>query len=82
MTAQQAIERIQASNPETRNVITLKRSMLEWVAVYSGPHAEDIKALFDMSTAVLPTAFTPTTDSQTVLAEIRRLNPDVDVRLA
>lgn len=79
MTHQTAVERIQAANPDVRDKITLKRGMLEWIAVYSGPHAEDIRMIFN--TNVLPTAFLPSADARKVLAEISRLNPSADVVL-
>lgn len=48
-----------------------------WLATYSGPHAAEIGELFD--TCTLPTAFTAHTELATVISEVARLNPGVQV---
>lgn len=51
-----------------------------WVAVYQGPHREDILSLF--GTAILPTPFTRSASAERVREEIQRLNPCVFVECA
>jgi hypothetical protein len=63
-----------------RNVIILSLAACGWVATYEGPYAATLQEAF--GTATIPTPFTALTKAETVKAEIARLNPDVDVRVA
>lgn len=51
-----------------------------WLACHEGDRAAELQELF--GTTAIPTAFTEKADPETVLAEIRRLNPEATVRLA
>ena len=51
-----------------------------WCSLHTGPHAAEIVDLF--GTATIPTAFFAAMPAAEVLAEIRRLNPGVEVSLA
>ncbi len=48
-----------------------------WTVQYRGPHAERIRHLFQ--TDLVPTAYTLAKPRAEVVAEIQRLNPDVEV---
>ena len=63
-----------------KNIITLFKNAGMWKARFSGPHAEKVRFLFGADT--LPTAFTDATAPEFVLAQLRELNPGVDVKLA
>jgi hypothetical protein len=65
---------------EPRTTIILKRSENCWIAHHEGDRADELQELF--GTTDIPTAFTEKADPEIVLAEIRRLNPGADVRLA
>jgi hypothetical protein len=61
--------------------ITLKREAGCWIASHRGGRAAaEIQELF--GTLAIPTAFTDEAEPETVLAEIRRLNPDAEVLIA
>jgi hypothetical protein len=64
--------------PDT--TIVLRRSMDCWISHYEGDRAADIQELF--GTTAIPTAFTEKAEPETVLAEIKRLNPGVEVLIA
>ena len=56
--------------------ITLIRTDDGWLALHTDPQVVD-----SFGTGLLPTAFGPSAQPETVLKEIRRLNPEVDVEL-
>jgi hypothetical protein len=62
------------------NRIILSKSAQSWIATFEGPHSQDIIRLF--KTQSIPTAFTLQADANTVLAEIKRSNPGIEVVLA
>lgn len=49
-----------------------------WLATYAGPHAAEIGNLF--GTCTLLTAFTARAPLETVLAEVTKRHPNVNVR--
>ena len=61
------------------NRITLYRGGNCWLAQFSGPHAMEIRRLFDTDT--LPTPFSEAATPNVVLAAIERANPDMQVEI-
>lgn len=59
--------------------IRLRRYDGIWHATSEGPGAQRIRELF--GTVTIPTPFMATVPASTVLAEIQRRNPDVEVTI-
>jgi len=61
------------------NTITLDIQQGMWVAVFSGPHSEEIQRLF--GTTTLPTPFAGSTLPYMVFNSVMDKNPGVKVRM-
>ena len=65
--------------PTAQDRIELFRENGAWMARHTGPHAADIRRLFD--TDILPCAFTDQAHPETVLQEIETLNPKMIIQV-
>jgi len=59
------------------NQIVLKVERGMWVAEHSGPASDEIQELF--GTRTIQTPFSTSTNTETVLSEVTRLNPEFNV---